>query len=199
MACGIGAYITVGRRSFFRGSTPAHQKSQASVQFYNIHFGQPTLFSIELLKKLRGENLSGEVRELKFQVCFVKIYKMSSKSTILVCSSIEVIHCWFRLTGQNAVNLKFKTCFSQIGLSLGESLWRQNLLKILAELIWCNLFCEIRAQQFTPKMGHFGFFELFENYAKKNESITDIITLRWAPYVAQQILWNVYSPKHCIS
>ena len=64
---------------------------------------------------------------------------------------------WFKLTGQNALNLKFKTRFSQIGLSLGENLWRQNLLKILAELIWCNLFCKVRAQNFTPKMGHFDF------------------------------------------
>ena len=23
--------------------------------------------------------------------------------------------------------------------------------------MWCNLFCEIRAQNFTPKMGHFSF------------------------------------------
>ena len=53
--------------------------------------------------------------------------------------------------------MKFETRFSQIGLSLGENLLRQNLLKILAELIWCNLFCKIRAQNFTPKMSHFGF------------------------------------------
>ena len=67
------------------------------------------------------------------------------------------VQCWFKLTGHNALNLKFKTRFSQIGLSLGENLWRQNVLKILAELIWYNLFCEIRVQNFTPKMGHFGF------------------------------------------
>ena len=32
--------------------------------------------------------------------------------------------------------------FSQIELSLGENLCRHNLLKILAEIIWCNLFSE---------------------------------------------------------
>ena len=58
---------------------------------------------------------------------------------------------------KNELKLKFKTRFSQIGLSLGENLWRQNLLKIFAELIRCILFCKIRAQNFTPKMGHFGF------------------------------------------
>ena len=69
---------------------------------------------------------------------------------------IFIVQCWLKLTGQNALNLKFKTRFSQIGLSLGVNLWRQILLEILAELIWCNLFCEIRAQKIYPKMGHFG-------------------------------------------
>ena len=32
------------------------------------------------------------------------------------------VQCLFKLTGQNALNLKFKTRFSQIGLSLGENL-----------------------------------------------------------------------------
>ena len=39
------------------------------------------------------------------------------------------LQCWFKLTVQNAFNLKFETRFSQIGFSLGENLWRQNLLK----------------------------------------------------------------------
>ena len=67
------------------------------------------------------------------------------------------IQCWFKLTGQSELNLKTKTRFSQIGLSLGENLWRQNLLKVLAALIWCNFFCEVQAQNFTPKIGLFGF------------------------------------------
>ena len=41
------------------------------------------------------------------------------------------LQCWFKLTGQNVLNLKFKTRFSQIGLSLGENLWRQNLLNLV--------------------------------------------------------------------
>ena len=107
----------------------------------------------------------------------------------------SVIQCWFKLTGQNALNLKFKTHFSQIGLSLGKNIMWQNLLKILAELLWCNLFCEIRAQNFTPKMGHFGFSRLIKNYAENTQSITDIIISKWAPYAAQQTLWKVFSPK----
>ena len=70
---------------------------------------------------------------------------------------ISLVQRWFKLTGENALNLKFKMLFSQIGLSLGENLRRQNLLKILTKLLCCNLFCEIRAQNFTPKMGRFGF------------------------------------------
>ena len=75
----------------------------------------------------------------------------------IVIKNCHKVQCWFKLTKQIALNLKFKTRFSQIGLSLGENVWKQNLLKILAELIWWNLFCEIWAQNFTPKMGHFGF------------------------------------------
>ena len=40
--------------------------------------------------------------------------------------NVSEVQCWFKLTGQNALNLKFKTRFSQIGLSLGENLWRQD-------------------------------------------------------------------------
>ena len=56
------------------------------------------------------------------------------------------------------VKLEIQNEFSQIGLSLGENLRRQNLLKILAKLMWINLFCEIRAQNFNPKISHFDFF-----------------------------------------
>ena len=76
--------------------------------------------------------------------------------------------------------------FSQIGLCLGEKIGRQKLLKILTEIIWSNLFCEIRAQSFARKMGHFGFFKLIKNYAENTQSITDIILSKWYPYVAQQ-------------
>ena len=70
--------------------------------------------------------------------------------------SLETIQCYFKLTGKNALNLKFKTRFSQIGLSLGETSRRQKL-RILAELLWCFLFRKNQTQSFTPKMGHFGF------------------------------------------
>ena len=44
-------------------------------------------------------------------------------------------------------------------LSLVENSCRQNLPKTSAELLWSNLFCEFRAQHFTPKLGHFDFFD----------------------------------------
>ena len=34
---------------------------------------------------------------------------------------------------------------------------------------------EIRARNFTPKTGHFGFSYLIKNYAEDTKSITDII------------------------
>ena len=93
-------------------------------------------------------------------------------SAVVSCSlklrlTFSAVQCWFKLTGQNELNFKFETRFSQIGLSLGENLWRQKFLKILAGLIWCNLFYEIRAQNSTPKRGRFGFSQLIKNYAKK--------------------------------
>ena len=49
----------------------------------------------------------------------------------------------------------------------------------------------MRAQNFTPKMGHFGFSYLIKNYAENTHSISDIIISKWAPYVVQQTLSKV--------
>ena len=56
-------------------------------------------------------------------------HKTSCLKNFVIALNLLELQCWFKLTGQNALNLKFKTRFSQIGLSLGENLWRQNLLK----------------------------------------------------------------------
>ena len=108
-----------------------------------------------------------------------------SKLDFIEIKFVRKIQCWFKLAVQNELNLKIKTHFSQIGLSLGENLWRQNLPKILAELIWCNLFCEIRAQNFTPKMGHFGFFQLIKNFTETTLLIDEKIISKEASYIAQ--------------
>ena len=76
------------------------------------------------------------------------------------------IQCWFKLYGRNEQNLNFQTRFSQIGLRLDKKWTEQKLLRISPELIWCHFFAEILNKNFTPKMGHFGFFKLIKNYAE---------------------------------
>ena len=53
--------------------------------------------------------------------------------------------CWFKLFGQNEESIKFQTLFSQIAA--------KNFTKII--MVHC--FSEILIQNFTPKMGRFGF------------------------------------------
>ena len=63
----------------------------------------------------------------------------------------------------------FQTRFSQIGVKF-DKMWRQQkLLKISPETIWCHFFCKILYKNCTPKMSHFGFFQIiklidFKNY-----------------------------------
>ena len=52
------------------------------------------------------------------------------KLKVCIKQTVLIVQCWFKLTGQNSLNLKFKTHFSQIGLSLGENLRGQNLPRI---------------------------------------------------------------------
>ena len=105
------------------------------------------------------------------------------------------IQCWFKLSGRNQQNLNFQTRFSQIGLRL-DKMWRgQKLLRISPELIWCHFFTEILNKNFTPKMGHFGFFQLIKNYAETTLLIDMKIISQEASYAAQHSLRRVKSPK----
>ena len=59
------------------------------------------------------------------------------------------------------------------------------MLKISSKLIRCNFVSEILNQNFTPKMGHFGFFQLFKNYAENTLLIDKKIIPQEASYTAQ--------------
>ena len=59
-------------------------------------------------------------------------------------------------------------------------------------------FSEILNESFTPKMGHFGFFQLIKNYAETNLLIEKKIVSQEASYAAQQSLLRVKSPKTSI-
>ena len=104
------------------------------------------------------------------------------------------IQCWFKLSGQNEQNLNFQTRFSQIGLKLDKKWREQKLLRILSKLIWCYFFSEILNQNFTPKMGHFGFFQLIMNYTETTMLIDEKIISQ----EAQQSLRRVKYPKTSI-
>ena len=60
--------------------------------------------------------------------------------------------CCFKLSGQNNYNMKNKMRFSQTGLISGKKMMLTFLLRILAEITWCNLICEIRVQKVSPKI-----------------------------------------------
>ena len=91
----------------------------------------------------------------------------------------------------------FKRVFSQIWLRLDKKRTEQKLLKILSELIWCSFFSEILNQNFTPKKGHFGFFQLIKNYAETTLLIDEKFISLEASSAAQQSLGRVKSPKIC--
>ena len=121
---------------------------------------------------------------------------MVKQSTKLV-KFARIVQCWFKLSGRNEQNLNFQTRFSQIGLRL-EKTWRwQKLLKISPELIWCHFFSEILNKKFTPKMGHFGFFQLIKNYAETTLLIDMKIISQEVSYAVQQSLRRVKFPKIC--
>ena len=52
-------------------------------------------------------------------------------------------------------------------------------------------------QNFNPKMGHFGFFQLIKNYAETTLLIDKKIISQEASYAAQQSLTKVKSSKIC--
>ena len=73
---------------------------------------------------------------------------------------------------------------------------KTKLLRISSNLIWFNFFFEILNQNFTPKMGHFNFFQLIKNYTKTVLLIDEKIISQEASYIAQQSLRWVVSPKN---
>ena len=83
-------------------------------------------------------------------------------------------------------------------LRLDKKWTEQKLLKISSELLLCNFFSEILNQNFTPKMGHFGFFQLIKNYAETTLLIDKYIISLEASSAAQQSLRKVKSPKTSI-
>ena len=103
---------------------------------------------------------------------------------------------WFKLSGQNEQKLNFQTRFSRIGLRLDKKWSEQKLLRISSELIWCNFFFEILNQNCTPKLSHFGFFQLIKNYAETTLWINQKIISQEASYAAQKSLRRVKSPKN---
>ena len=54
-------------------------------------------------------------------------------------------------------------------------------------------------KNFTPKIGHFGVFQLIKNYAETTLLIDKRIKSQEASYAAQQSLKRVKSPKTSIS
>ena len=56
-------------------------------------------------------------------------------------------------------------------------------------------FSEILNQNFSPKMGQFGFFQLIKNYVETTLLIDKNIISLEASYAAQQSLRRVKSPK----
>ena len=72
------------------------------------------------------------------------------------------------------------------------------MLRISPKLIWCYFFSEILNKNFTPKMCHFGFFQLIKNYAETTLLIDKEIISQEASYAVQQSLRRVKSPKTII-
>ena len=59
-------------------------------------------------------------------------------------------------------------------------------------------FSKILNQNFTPKIGRFGFFQLVKNHAETALLIDEKIISQEASYAAQQSLRRVKSPKTSI-
>ena len=107
---------------------------------------------------------------------------------------IEEIQCRFKLSGQNEQNLNFQTSFFPNWVKI-----RQEKNRNSSELIWCYFFfSEILNQNFTPKMGHFDFFQIIKNYAETILLIYKKIISQEASYTAQQSLRRVKFPKTSI-
>ena len=119
------------------------QRKKTSVQ------SMPQDNRLPMVQKLREEIFVSLARSFK-----ISAFDRYSNDKINLSSANSWLQCWFKLTGQNALKLKFKTRFSQIGLSLGESLLRQSLLVIqtcLLRQIWCNFFAKFRPKILPQK------------------------------------------------
>ena len=90
----------------------------------------------------------------------------------------------------------FKQNFSQIGLWLDKKLTELKMLRISPELTWCNFLSKILNQNFTPKMGNFGFFQLIKNYAETTLLINEKYISQEGSYTTQQSSRRVKSPKN---
>ena len=101
------------------------------------------------------------------------------------------IQCRFKLTGRNALNLKFTTHFPLFGLLLCQKRWGQHLLKLSAKN---SAFCFEKVRlNFSPQTG--SFLAFFRNLRrKKNRSTTGITISKRTFHVAQQLLRKVSSP-----
>ena len=60
-------------------------------------------------------------------------------------------------------------------------------------------FLQNSQQNFTPKMGHFGFFQLIKNYAETTLLIDMKIISQEASHAVQQSLRRVKFPKTSIN
>ena len=65
---------------------------------------------------------------------------------------------------------KFITRCSHTALTFDKERRRHILLRILAHLIWCNLLCELRAQNFTPKPINFSILYSSKSYDRTTGS-----------------------------
>ena len=72
--------------------------------------------------------------------------------------SNPAIQCRFKSTGQKQQNSNFQRHFSQIGLRLNKNEERKSCLEFHHNY-YGTIVSEILNQNFTPKMGHFGFFQ----------------------------------------
>ena len=72
---------------------------------------------------------------------------------------------------------------------------KRKRTKVAQNFIRINIFAEILNQHFTPKMGHFDFFQLIKSYAETNLLIDEEYVSQEAFYTAQQSSRRVKSPK----
>ena len=62
----------------------------------------------------------------------------------------------------------------------------EELLRVSSEIIWRNFFSEIPSQNFGPKTGNFGFFQLIKFNAETTMLIDEKYISQEASYIAQQ-------------